>query len=105
MKYIELSEQTRNIFPQTPTGGLWYEKIGEGFYQNLNSCPTSSLSFIYLSNTMVNLGDKERFDKEQIGVKEPFTSYIRIRNFWREGTILGSPKSSLSPISTVLKVS
>ena len=29
----------------------------------------------------VKLGDKERFDKEQIGVKEPFSVYfIRIRN-------------------------
>ena len=40
-------------------------------------------------------GDKERFDKEQIGVKEPFTMtklpiyFIRIRNIWRLGTILG----------------
>ena len=38
----------------------------------------------------VKLGDKEWFDKEQIGVKEPFpmtnlpfTSGIRIRNIWR----------------------
>ena len=30
----------------------------------------------------VKLGDKERFDKEQIGAKEPFSIYfIRIRNF------------------------
>ena len=37
----------------------------------------------------VKLGNKEQFDKEQIGIKEPFpvknlpfTSYLRIRNFW-----------------------
>ena len=38
--------------------------------------------------TTVKLGDKEWFDKEQIGVKEPFpvtnllTYIIRIRNIW-----------------------
>ena len=38
--------------------------------------------------TAVKLGDKEQFDKEQIGVKEPFPvtnlpiDFIRIRNFW-----------------------
>ena len=37
----------------------------------------------------VKLGDKERFNKEQIGVKEPFPMtnltiyFIRIRNIWR----------------------
>ena len=37
----------------------------------------------------VKLGDKEQFDKEQIGVKEPFPMtnlpiyFIRIRNIWR----------------------
>ena len=36
----------------------------------------------------VKLGDKERFDKEQIGVKEPFPAtnlliyFIRIRIIW-----------------------
>ena len=36
----------------------------------------------------IKLGDKERFDKEQIGVKEPFHAtnvpvyFIRIRNIW-----------------------
>ena len=36
----------------------------------------------------VKLGDKERFDKEQIGVKEPFpvtnllVCFIVIRNIW-----------------------
>ena len=32
----------------------------------------------------VKLGDKERFNKEQIGVKEPFpvTKFIPIRNIW-----------------------
>ena len=39
--------------------------------------------------------DKERFDKEQIGVKVQFPMsslpiyFIRIRNIWRKGTILG----------------
>ena len=39
--------------------------------------------------TAVKLGDKEWFDKEQIGVKEPFFMtnlpiyFIRIRNIWR----------------------
>ena len=37
---------------------------------------------------LVKLGDKERFDKEQIRVKEPFpvndlpVYFIRIRNIW-----------------------
>ena len=45
--------------------------------------------------TTVKLGDKERFDKEQIGVKKPFPVtnlpiyFIRIRDIWSEGTILG----------------
>ena len=30
--------------------------------------------------------------------------FIRIRNFWRWGTILGWPKSSLSPSSTVILI-
>ena len=36
----------------------------------------------------IKLGGKERFDKEQFGVKEPFLEtnlpiyFIRIRNFW-----------------------
>ena len=36
----------------------------------------------------IKFGDKERFDKEQIGVKEPFpvtnvpVYFIRIRNIW-----------------------
>ena len=31
------------------------------------------LNFILEIQTTVKLGDKERFDKEQIGVKEPFS--------------------------------
>ena len=40
-------------------------------------------------HSTVKLGDKERFDKEQNGVKEPFPVtnmpiyFIRIRNIWR----------------------
>ena len=47
-----------------------------------------SHSSTYLPCT-VKLGDKERFDKEQIGVKEPFPVtnlpiyFIKIRNIWR----------------------
>ena len=44
--------------------------------------------FLFLNYGTVKLGDKERFDKEQIGVKEPFCDqmpmyFIRIRNIWR----------------------
>ena len=45
------------------------------------------VSTFYLGGT-VKLGDKERFDKEQIGVKEPFPwtnlpiYIIRLRNIW-----------------------
>ena len=44
---------------------------------------------IFKMRYTVKLGDKERFDKEQIGVKEPFPVtnltiyFIRIRNIWR----------------------
>ena len=31
-------------------------------------------SLWYVNNSTVKLGNKERFDKEQIGIKEPFTS-------------------------------
>jgi hypothetical protein len=47
------------------------------------------LVFLDLKWKIVKLGDKERFDKEQIGVKEPFPMkklpiyFIRIRNIWR----------------------
>ena len=56
-----------------------------------------------ISSCIVKLGDKKRFDKEQIGVKEPFPAtnlpiyFTRIRNITRYGTILERPKSSLSP--------
>ena len=48
----------------------------------------SSLSILWSVHT-VKLGDQERFDEEQIGVKEPFPVtnrpiyFIRIRNIWR----------------------
>ena len=51
--------------------------------------------FVKILICTVKLGDKERFDKEQIGVKEPFpvtnlsVYFIRIRNNWHQGTILG----------------
>ena len=38
------------------------------------------------SESTVKLGNKEWFDKEHIGIKEPFPvtnlPFIRIRNFW-----------------------
>ena len=46
------------------------------------------LYLIQASLNTVKLGDKERFDKEQIGIKEPFPVtnliiyFIRIRNIW-----------------------
>ena len=45
--------------------------------------------YLTFNKDTVKLGDKERFDKEQIGVKEPFPVtnlpiyFIRIRNIWR----------------------
>ena len=46
-------------------------------------------SRVHINNNTVKLGNKERFDKEQIGVKEPFLEtnlpiyFIRIRNNFR----------------------
>ena len=51
--------------------------------------PRASILISKTDDCTVKLGDKERFDKEQIGVKEPFPVtnlpiyFIRIRNIWR----------------------
>ena len=53
-----------------------------------SQCGTDG-KFWAMKNGTVKLGDKERFDKEQISVKEPFPAtnlpiyFIRIRNIWR----------------------
>jgi len=49
----------------------------------------AQLEMSFIVTTTVKLGDKELFDKEQIGVKKPFPVtnlpiyFIRIRNIWR----------------------
>ena len=59
--------------------------LGKQYFYIMKNFPESNWVFI----NAVKLGDKESFDKEQIGVKEPFlvnnsqfTIIIRIRNIW-----------------------
>ena len=56
----------------------------------------------------VKLGNKERFDKEHIGIKKPFPvinlPFSSFLHFWHQGTILVQPKSSLLPNLTVFYV-
>ena len=66
-----------------------------GLVKGLHQFCKNTAIEMYSDDNTVKLGDKERFDKEQIGVKEPFPEtnlpiyFIRIRKIWRKGTTLG----------------